>query len=287
MRTVRVTALVSRITSLVRWLDLRLPSNRFVVLAALVAFGAVLGYELYAGAEMAAGLLEAALAAGAIFLAWALGRELDPDEPASAGAATIGAVLLLAGGEPNLAASLSVLVALRIVVRTTGRTPTALDLLFVTGLAAFTARTADGFPASLALPAALLVDHLLAKPRGALWAGLAAAVAALAAAFYFGTIIPAPIAPSPLEWGLLGLAALAILTLRVPAPRSRDDRRAPLSRQRLKLATVLAGAVGVATALFAGGHAVWALLPVWAALAAVALTRTARVGATRPGSPTV
>ena len=74
-------------TSLDRAIDLRYGSNWYALLIAIAA-GVLMGFL---GASV--GLIGSS--AGWVFLTWALGRELDPDKPATAAIASAGVLLLL------------------------------------------------------------------------------------------------------------------------------------------------------------------------------------------------
>ena len=88
----------------------------------------------------------AAVAAGAgTFLAWALGRELDPDVPITAlvGALlSIGTTLWL--GSPSLLLMTGMLLGGRVLLRPTGHPPRLLDLLGLLAIGAFLGTGPEG-----------------------------------------------------------------------------------------------------------------------------------------------
>lgn len=86
-----------------------------------------------------------------MLLSWALARELDPDQPASAVAAGIAGFLIFLTGPTNLGAVTALLFAVRLVARSPGLPPTKVDLIWLPALAAYTARSMGGFLAGVAL----------------------------------------------------------------------------------------------------------------------------------------
>ena len=84
-------------TGIGRLIDLRHRSNRYIVVATFVGGFGTLIWRWSNGLDDV--LLWAFRAAAAVFLAWAIGRELDPDETMSAGVATVIVLPLLALGD--------------------------------------------------------------------------------------------------------------------------------------------------------------------------------------------
>jgi hypothetical protein len=210
-----------------------------------------------------------------VFLAWATARELDPDRPESATAATLIGTVLLFTGTPRLGSVLALLLVIRIVVRSTGGPPTVVDLIFLVGLAAYCARRTDGLPAAVALGLALVADSRLPEPAPPHVAatGVVIALGTIAGGAFFGSFRIDWSKTTLTQWVCLALIGLAAVTLRVPSPASTNDRRKPLSRDRLVWATRLGISVAVATVALTGGSAVPGLSPLWASLIAVAFLR--------------
>lgn len=98
---------------MVRLFDLRLPSNRFVLIAPVLALVGVAAFGAGAPAPVPSGI-EAGFT---VLLSWALARELDPDEPASATVAAFAGLLILPTGTPSLGAVTTLLFAIRVVTR--------------------------------------------------------------------------------------------------------------------------------------------------------------------------
>lgn len=266
------------LSTTIRLFDPRLASNRFV----FVAFCGVLAVVFTVDAAGAGTSSQAAAAAiGAsfsVFLAWAIARELDPDRPVAASAAAVLALPILLTGEPRLGAVVAVLFAVRILAGTTGRAPTALDLLWLPGVAAYGAISPGGVVAGLALAGALALGAAAPGHRRApaLAAAIVAAGAVVGVALARATIGPDPELPTAAQWGVMGLAAFAATAalLRVAIPTSRCDLSGePLSRVRVRNARLLAVAVGALTLAWLGGAGIPALAGLWAAVLGVGMTQ--------------
>lgn len=264
------------VTTTVRLFDPSLASNRLVVVAFAVVLAAVFALRLTNDDDTAAQASGTALAAAfAVFLAWAIARELDPDRPAAASVAMAVALLVLLAGEPRLGAVVALLFAVRLVAGTTGRAPTALDLVWLPAVAAYAGLSPGGVVAGLALAVALALDAARTRRVWAFASAAAAAAGVLAVALARETIGPDPHAPHTLQWILLAAFALAaaLMLARVAPPVALGDlSREPLSRARLLHARGLAAFAAIATLAWLGGPAIAALVGLSAAVIAVGLT---------------
>jgi hypothetical protein len=156
-------------------IDLSYPTNRAIaVLTTVVTIaGAIL--RLLRGTTPLESVLWGIAAGLAVFLTWALGRELDPDHDLSAfvGAGLVFIALLLVDA-PSLLLILWLLSVLRTVNRTVGLPAKPLDSLWVLGLSAWL--TWQGYwMVGLVTAVAFLLDGLLPPPlrRQLLASGLA------------------------------------------------------------------------------------------------------------------
>jgi hypothetical protein len=273
-----------QISGLARPVDTHYPTNRWIAgIAVAVLAAAWLWRGLATDAWLAAGGW-AALAALALFLAWALARELDPDrELAAFGAAGVMLPVLAAAGLdwtplPDLAALFLLLLALRTLNRTTGLGALPADGLGVLGLGLWLALS--GQPLFLAAGvAALLLDGLL-PPRSLRRVLGAAAAGAVAAGI---VVAAAPALPAPAPEPLPLLAALVLAALFTPSILGAgrlasvgDEPGEPLSPVRVRAAQVLALATALAASAWTGADGLAALLPLWAAMAAVGVSRLVR-----------
>jgi hypothetical protein len=202
-----------RFTSIGRSVDPAYPTNRAVIWATLLVFLGSLGASLLAGRPLLPSVGAGLVRALAVFLGWALGRELDPDHDRSA---FVGAALSLlaayAMGRPGILLLVLVLVLLRIVNRTVGPAARPADSILILGLAAAALyRGAWVLGAVTAL--AFLLDGLL-RPRHRAHQFLAA-VAALVTGLYVGfSDVGAPgTSLSASETGAMTATALFLLAI--------------------------------------------------------------------------
>lgn len=258
-------------TGLGRMLDVEHRSNRYIVAAGVLGGAATLIWRLATGADDP--LVWAVRVGVIMFLAWAIGRELDPDDTLSAGLASIVVVPLLALGTPSLGAGAAVLIAARIAVRTTGVSPHLIDGVVLTGFAAYLGSEADAWPALGVLILAVGTDRY-AHPPGpvrTLWFALAMTVAATVTAFALSDTTDW-VQPTIPEWIVIGATAalefLAIVNTRAPTSTA-DYHPGDLSETRLRFGRVLTVFALVVGVVYVGGPTVADLTPAWAALISV------------------
>jgi hypothetical protein len=241
-----------------------------------VAAGAVwFVWKMATEGDWTEAFIRAFLAGMATFLAWALARELDPDRPWTAGVAGILAASVIGAGPPSLWATAAVMLAARLVSRTTGLAPRRGDLIAMAILAALAGSSDPGLVAGVTLGLVLVADRWL--PGGArpisLPFGLAAIAAAVGAAAVWGILRPSPGWPDGPEWLILAVAVIGLASL--GRPRSCrapcDYRDEPVDAARVRWARWTAVAAATLTFVWLGGAGLTAGSAVWAGLAAVAL----------------
>jgi hypothetical protein len=254
------------------------PKNRshlLIFACCSVAFGAAGLVHLMDGR----GPVEAAavgLNAGVmLFLCWAIARELDPDHPKSAFVVTAaGALILLAGSAPA-GASVGALLALRVIVRSTGKAPGVLDLVAIPLLAVAFAWLPKGWIGGVALAAALVWDTLLPDPgarRGYAAAGLTLTLTT-AVTLYRQTLDTGFQTSGVVRWSAVGAAVLGFFALKHYNPRSRADRSSKtLDPQRLRAGRILGLGTGLVAFAAFGTGAVPLLAGLWASLAGIAIS---------------
>lgn len=250
-------------TALGRAIDPRFRSNVLAV-TVTVATAAVFGlYNYFAADALASTWLTAA---GAVFLSWAIGRELDPDRNASAYVAMAVAFVYAIFAPASLLLATGVLLATRMISGTAGPGLQRLDVLAVIGLAALLGTSAVGAAALPGLAAGVVVIGRDSTQSRAL--GLATVVAGIAAAWLVAPVYQ----PSATMGGSLLLLAVVTIALvsSIPAPRPQsttDIGAAPLSARRLTgsrfaaaaivgLAFALTGPIGVAASFGTAGAAI-------------------------------
>jgi hypothetical protein len=269
---------LSDITALGRPIDPSYPTNRAIVILALA--GAIAGtiLRLLSGAV----LLESALwgmgVGFALFLTWALGRELDPDHGLSAfvGAGLV-LITLLLFDSPSLLVVFWLLLLLRLVNRTAGLPAKPLDSLAVLGLGTWLAW--QGYwMVGLVTTVAFLLDGLLSPPlKSHLFVSGLAFVATVILSVFRGDIA---MESGPTTVVVIASVVVAGLFLVVIATSRElqavgDATGRPLNPRRVQAGQVLALLTALLFAWWAGASGVVALLPLWAAMIGVGLYRFA------------
>lgn len=264
------------ITGIARMIDPRLRTHQFHLAIATLGGLVVLAVELEKLGSIAEALSPAVNAGVTVFLAWAIAREVDPDEARTANLAAVLAVVgRLLAGPGNLAALLMLLLATRIVVRSTGLKPTVLDgLVFLPAAAFLAGRTVTGWMAALTLAYALARDHRLPDPAS--WRTLvsaflvsatASAAVIVSGAFGSGWLAPAAV---PLGLTVAGIAAGLFLPGYVPMSET-DYTGDMLEFFRLRSARWVLLGGSLLAAVVAGGPAMAGLSAVWVVLVAATL----------------
>lgn len=281
-----------RLTALARPVDPTVGSNRLVLLASVLVTGVATVATLATAADPA---VPSAVGRGigyglGTFLAWAIARELHPDEPRAAALAMAAYAPAMLLGPPRPAALLALLLAVRVTVRSTGRAPTLVDLVALVAVAGVAATSASGLVVALALAFAIHDDRRLPAPasdREHEVAAVATAAVAVVVTVLTGSSMTAWRGPTLAELGLLAVAVAAVSRLRRPAVlEARGDRTgAPLHLDRLVRARRLAVVALAGAVVWAGGDALPALAPAAAAVVGTALAAPRLLRARDLGTP--
>lgn len=251
---------MNRFSHLLRVFDPRIPTHRLVVLVGSGSAALSLLLDRDIGAAILAGVAAA--------VGWAVTRELAPDDGTAAIIAAIGAGAFQATvGGVGLGAVYVTIVALRVMVRTTGAAPLPTDLAFNLPVVALVSRSIAGLGMSLALALALWVSPTLeaSEDRARRWWSVAYAAASVAGFL----ALASDAAPEPGVVGWIIVALSAVLSLPLVAqttPRSVGDIDGePLDGRRLRLGRIgTLTALGVVTVASLGGSNAL-LAPVWLA----------------------
>lgn len=214
-------------------------------------------------------LIDAVWSGIAAGLGWAIARELHPDNDLAGLAAGVvaGGFQALVGGV-GLGVCYLLLVFLRIIVRTTGKAPTGIDLAFNLVVVLFVSNTLPGFLASLGVALALFLSPALPNPsprQHRIWAFAFAALALVGLVFS-----PPPGVPDPsgATWLLFSVSMLASIGL-FPATRPRavgDADGEPLDGARLRLGRIELIALLVVLTITTLGAGVIPAAPAFAAV---------------------
>ena len=268
-----------RITSgMGRHLDLRYKSNRYAIVAAPLAGLGTLFWRLSTSGSDP--WFWAFRVSAGVFLAWALSRELDPDEPASALVAPLVVLPFLWLGPPSIASSGAVLVASRILVRSTGLSPSWFDGVLLVGGSAYLGARPETWPALGALIVVVFADRLMypTGPDRSFYTGVLMCGAAVTGAIVWADVA-ARESPTVGEWvgaavALLGVAA-AVAMVRPPTARG-DFRKEQLAETRVLAARILVGATLIAGIFYPGGIIIPSLSPLWAGVLGIPVASWAR-----------
>lgn len=267
---------LTSITGIARIIDPRLRTHQFHLGVAVLGGLIVMAVELERQGSLAEALGPAVNAGITVFLAWAIAREVDPDEARTANlAAVLAVVARLLAGPGNLIALVMLLLATRIVLRSTGLKPTILDGLLFLPLAAFLAgRTVTGWMAALALAYALAHDHRLPDPtRGysliSAFVVSATASAGVVVSGAFGSGWPAP-AAAPLALAVAGVVAGVLLPGYIPISKT-DYTNETMDFFRLRSARWILLGGFILAVVVGGGAAMTGLSAVGVVLVAATL----------------
>jgi len=264
---------MQQFTSLGRALDFHYPTNRAIILLVLTVVGAAMLAGVPGGTAFQAGL--------AVFFAWALARELDPDhELAALLAAGLSLVALSWAGVPTGGGLFWLLLVVRLLNRTTGLRATRADSLLVAGLGL---SRLDNWGYGILTLAAFLADSRLSPPhpRQAAFAGLSALAMVLLA---LGPGYTLPTASSQ-EAGMFALGLgllLGPVFLEARKLRSVTDYTdETLDSRRVRAGQGLAVLAGLQVALWQGLPGLLSMLPLWTAVVGAILFGALKVLAGR------
>lgn len=260
-----------RITRLGRPFDLSETSNRIAAFGPVAVALGSLGWDIATGDTLE--LIEALWNSITAFLAWAIARELDPDRPNSAtlALALAGLAVIVGPWQAPILISAAALLGLRVLAGTVGGELKPLDLVVVVGLAVFAGTRIDGWIIVLLLVLGLLDS----RPEGYLLALPAMLVGATVAGYIADPGLPSRALPDEVWlWSLITVVAV-VLAVRQDRIRTRTDIfDHPIRWPNVRAARVMAGFVVIGGLLASTSGEVVLLVPVLAALMAVASIRT-------------
>lgn len=211
----------------------------------------------------------------AVFLAWAITRELAPKRFLASMLAPFAGVAFAIPGDTDLLSCVGVLLAARIASRSMGDPPTTLDCIALVPIAAWLATRPEGLPVALVLAAVVFVQNHEQRFRltGALMLVVVLVVGSTEGTLTLRSAWEDPALPAQVLMAATAAAALVLLAW--PLPRRlhvRDDRRrGHLRGARIRvarIATVAAVGAGVA---WVGTSAMFELSSASAAVLAAAL----------------
>jgi hypothetical protein len=266
---------VQRWSAIGRLLDPKYPTNQAIILVSGLTFIAGSAYRLIANDGLFPSLGWGFSASLSVFLAWALTRELDPDhEYAAFVSATFALIASVFLGRAELLTIFWILLASRIVNRTTGLAPTWLDSLGLVALGFWLSLQSPWWGGITAVTFSL--DALL--PRGKNQQFFFAALAAAGSLVSIGLSVP--LAPEETGTLFVGGLALGMAFMFVPiiwssrnTKASSDQPGIPLIARRIQTAQILALSTACIAAFLENEIGLISFFPVWATVLGILLFR--------------
>lgn len=262
-----------RLSSVTRSVDLAYPTNRAIVIISLLFFLGTICLQLILGREISSASASGLRAGVSVFLAWALARELDPDNEFSAFvAAFLGCTGFLLFPSPFLLALFLELLLIRVINRSTGlpaKTSDSLAILLLSGWISFQGEWAF----SLFTALAFFLDSSLPEPnrRNRAFGGIILMISLLA---FTKTACKESILMDT-QLGIFTLAATLLIIphiLRSGKIKSRGDlTEIPLDPLRIQAAQLTALLNAVLFTALEGWAGIESLMPLWGAILGVAL----------------
>lgn len=210
-----------------------------------------------------------------VFLCWAIVRELDPDHPVAAvlAGAAAGMATVATSASP-IAALAGLMVASRVLTRSTGLRPLLTDIVAVGAFAGIFARTPAAWAVGLGVAAAVALDSNLPEPAPdrRIWLAGAVGVAVTLTAVMSGALAAAWQLPDLTTLVLMAAGTGLIMTAPAQTLQSKTDFRAiPVDPTRLLTARRLAAGALVLGTLVGGLAHAQASWPAWIALTTAAI----------------
>ena len=260
-------------TSIGRAVDPNYPTNRAIALATLVIIAAGTIFRLFSGDGFLESLGWGFWIGLAVFLTWAVARELDPDYDRSAFvAAGLMLVAALFWDRPNFLILFWLLLAIRIVNRSVGLPAKPMDSILILALGGWLAWSVTWL-LGLTMTMTFFLDSRMHERnrRHVLFEG-AAFLVTIVVAFLQDAISLSDISLWP---GLLSLAAGLLFLLVVYQSRTVatvcDVGEKPLIARRVQAGQLLLLATASGLLLVQGDAGFVALLPLWSAFLGTAL----------------
>lgn len=262
------------ITGIGRELNPRIPSNRMAVIGAAGSFAVLL---LVSWMRDDFSVLGAAFGAVAVFLGWAVARELDPDRSDAAMFALAGTLAAALVGSPSALAAGVALITIRLVAGTVGAALKPLDLAALAATAALAGATPILWVAGAALGiwawTAPEAEPNRRAVRASFVVGAVGGLAFAAWRTWFGDGFSTEITLEAYVWAAIAGAAMILASRHLAVASSTDEGSATIAPERVRMARITAGSIVMWAAVFGGVTGFWALGPVFAALVVAAVYR--------------
>ncbi len=257
-------------SGLARGLNMRRTSNKIVVagfgIALTLYLARALSEEWMVGNPMT--VAEAVAAAFAVFIAWALTRELDPDHPWPAAVAMIASFVAALWFVPSILLVASAAIALRMVSGTVARSLTMFDLGLMAVIGYGSGRELSFWSIAIFAFVALKVAPEFGRLR---WWAVGTLAGAFIGGWYTGELSPVTVTAQTAAIAVAFLLVGAIAASRVSVSAKTDARPGLVEDSRLVMSRMAASVILASATLIGGFDAMWRIAPVGIALTVVAL----------------
>jgi hypothetical protein len=256
--------------------DINYPSNAFILFFAAASFFGFALASVFAGGSALDSLAFGFRVFLSVFLAWAIGREIDPDQSLTAALAAVGQVVVVwLIDVPSLLLSFWALFTFRVLNRTTGLKAGYGDTILATAISAWV-----GYQLSWVIPAAavFLADSFLKDPHrihlvpGALLAGEAAFLLVPEPGIWTGFV------NYPAKLGLvvgISVAFFFVIYLSRNVTSVGDETEEPLNARRVQVTQLICLSVAILFPLWAGVQSFHQSATFWSVLGASSLVNIA------------
>jgi hypothetical protein len=269
-----------------RWFDIRLRNHRIILaIATLAGLLSLVKGEVEGGGGILDAVSRSAMVGLATFLAWVVGREIDPDFPNSAHlAGLLSMAASLALGPPGLLLTFAAILLARTVNRSTGLPANTLDSIIVLGLSLLGAVALHPVVLGLGAVTFLLDSRLQPRQPRQIAAAFICLAAGAAVWSLGGQGFLSPPALEIAAAAALGTTAYVLVALSQDETKSEGDYNGErLIHSRVRAAQMLLAGVVVSVILTVGEEGVSASMPILAAMVGMAGYHLAQRGAKRWG----
>lgn len=253
-------------SALSRPIDLDYPDNRIIIYLSTVIFIVSISYQIISGQHLSEAIIRAGRSSLSIFFAWALTKEIDPDNPhAALIAAGLGVCCLLFLEIPFILPLVLLLFLFRITNRISGIIPTLFDSILILLTGTYLIYTGNWIQ-GLLMGFAFFMDARLNEPikRHFIFAFICLIISLFV--LYTSNIKILFVAQYQIFILLLLIVFSIVKIINAEVPRTLSDVKSrPLSKERMIATRIIAFLAGLLT-LFAGLNSLSSILPLWTAI---------------------
>lgn len=265
---------MKQLSGLGRTLSFKYPTNKAIIIITLLAFAVFTIDRLIAGSSLGDSIISAFGLALSIFFAWALARELDPDNNWSAFIAVFLALTFaLLGTAPSLLGLFFLMFFVRMTSHITGLLPTFPDLLLFLATSAFLVFGGEwfyGLFAAISLYATYYFDEN--REKGFTLALTAATIFAIL--IFISDNYPHEFGEYGYFFALTCTLPLLLIIFSLKCKRvyaKVDTGKEMLSENRLFFARLFTALIGLSSAIWQGNESFKELSALWAAISGIVI----------------